>query len=108
MSIIGRFYSLAQRHSLQNVASDDRNLQGVLEIVVKGIAHPQVFNGTAGQGAEALGVIVVGGAKNPAEIPGEEITEFPCGDRHGGFHLPSPNDADLRSSASTRHESSAA
>ena len=98
MKIIGRFYSLAQSHALQNVASNDRDLQGVLEIVVECIAHPQVFNGTARQRAEALGVIIVGGAKNPPEIFGEEMAKFPCSDGRGGFHLPSPNDLDLRSS----------
>src|SRR6476619_2355664 len=47
--VVGRFDSLAQGHSLQNVTSDHRDLKGVLEIVVKRVASAKAFDGTARQ-----------------------------------------------------------
>src|SRR5205085_8267348 len=53
MVVIGWLDSLAQRHSLQNVTSDQRYLKGVLEIVVERVASTQAFDGTACQRGKA-------------------------------------------------------
>src|SRR3954463_5703075 len=94
MAIIGRFYSLRLRHSLQNVPPYHRHLQRVFEIVVEGIAHSQTFNRTPSQGAKALCDIVVRRAKDPAEVLGEEFAKLACSHGSRGFHLSSPNHPD--------------
>jgi hypothetical protein len=92
MAIVCRFYSLMHHHAMQNVAPNHGDLQRVLVIVVKRVAHGQTLDDAPRRRAYALRLIVARGTKNPAKIPGEEIAKLVCRDRCDCFHSRSPND----------------
>src|SRR5713101_8097015 len=92
VAIVLSFYSLMHHHSMQNVASDLGDLQGVFVVVVKRVAPGQTFDDAPRQRAYAFRPIVACRTKNLAKIPGEEIAELVCRDGRYRFHWRSPND----------------
>ena len=95
MAVVGGFDSLRKSHSLENVTSDHRDLQCVLEIVVKSIAPGEAFDGAARQGAQTLSHVVLCVTKNTTEILGEKLAKLVGCQCRDCLHRPSPSWQDV-------------
>src|SRR5258708_13257479 len=90
MAVVGGLDSLRKYHSLENVTSDHRDLECVLEIVVEGIASGQAFDGTARQGTQTLSHVVLCWTKNTTEILRKKLSNLVTVLSRYRFTRPSP------------------
>ena len=67
---------LRQRAPEQDVAADRRHQDGMLEVVVEGVAPAEVLDRDSRQPAYALGQIVVGRTEDFAEVFCDEFAEL--------------------------------
>ncbi len=90
MQVVGRLDPLLQHPAPEDVPPDRGHEHGVLEIVVEGVALGDRLDGAASERPEPLGLVLVGRAKDVAEVLGEELPEL--SGRHGrdGLHPMAP------------------
>jgi hypothetical protein len=84
-----RLQALGEHAAAQDIASGQGDEEGVLDVVVEGVALAQALQRNACDSIEALGLVPVRGAKQPPEVVREMLAEFIRHDRgnrhHGGL-----------------------
>src|SRR5450755_3369703 len=75
MSIVGGFDALAHHPSPQNIPTDESDKDRMFEVMIKGIAPAEAFDGAAGERAKSLGNVLMPRTKHLAEILANEIAE---------------------------------
>src|SRR5579863_6695134 len=75
MSIVGGFDALAHHPSPQNIPTDESDKNRMFEVMKKGVAPTEAFDGAASERAKSLGNVLVPQTKYLPEVLANEITE---------------------------------
>ena len=88
VSVVRGLDPVREAASSQDIAADDGHEHGMLEGVVEGVAPADVLDRDLRQRSQTLGQIVLGGAKNFAEILDQQPAEL--FGRHGRNRIHQP------------------
>src|SRR5450432_1436704 len=103
MSIVGGFDALAHHPSPQNIPTDESDKDRMFEVMIKGVAPTEAFNGAASERAESLGNVLMPRTKYLAEVLANEITERLGNQRRDRLHRWSPIEDQLIRPADRRN-----
>jgi hypothetical protein len=86
MGVVQRLQALGQHAPAQDVPSDQGDEEGMLDVVVEGIALAEAFQRHPGGGVEALGLVLMGGPEQAAEVAHDVLSELVRHDRRHRHH----------------------